>query len=214
MKRFYNKKIINHNKIIIMIILVIFFDIVLISSYINKLGKTVVSIAKIKIEELTRYYVNQTIKKYLNYDVSNYINLNLVNNNIVSIDIDNNNCNKLLKNIINDLENNIKDIEKGNVLDYYNLEIINGDNGLILMVPTGVIFNNAMLANFGPKIPVKASFLENLDSNIDVDVTNYGINNALIKLYVIINIKELYEDLLENLFIMLKKINLFLLLFV
>ena len=55
-----------------------------------------------KIEELSKYHLNSTIKKYLNIDTSNYIKVNLVNNNIVSVDIDNNNCNLLLGEIIND----------------------------------------------------------------------------------------------------------------
>ena len=53
--------------------------------------------------------------------------------------------------------------------------------------------NNALLANLGPKIPIKASFLYNIESNVDVTVSDYGINNALINLYIIINLKIVIE---------------------
>ena len=55
-----------------------------------------------------------------------------------------------------------------------------------------------MFASLGPKIPVKISFLENIEAYIDVNVENYGINNSLIKLYLNIKIKELIEMPMDN----------------
>ena len=177
-----------------LIILFIFLlDFIFISYFSNKLSKNIVNITRLKIEEITKDYLNDTIKKYLNLETNDYIKLNIVNNNIESVDIDNNKSNILLKNIIEDLENNSENIIKGNINDYYNLELLQGNNGIILHVPTGVMTNNALLANLGPKIPIKASFLNNIESNVDVTVSDYGINNALIKLYIIINLKIVIE---------------------
>ncbi len=186
----YKKK----KKPIGLIILFIFLlDFIFISYFSNKLSKNIVNITRLKIEEITKEYLNNTIKKYLNLETNDYIKLNIVNNNIESVDIDNNKSNILLKNIIEDLENNSENIIKGNINDYYNLELLQGNNGIILHVPAGVMTNNALLANLGPKIPIKASFLNNIESNVDVTVSDYGINNALIKLYIIINLKIVIE---------------------
>ena len=194
MKRFkkikkYNKK----NNIIIVILLVFIFDIIIFNFFGNNLSKNISEMTKVKIEEITKYYMNRVIKKYLNVNSSDYIKINIVNNNIMSIDIDNNKSNELLKNIIYDLERVVRDIEHGKVNDYSNLEFMYGKDSLILMVPIGTAFNNSLLYDFGPKLPIKVSFLENVDAYVDVSVEEYGLNNALVKLFINIKMEQIIE---------------------
>lgn len=193
MKRFYKSKEIKFNKLIIICITIMIFDILLFNIFGNRLSDNISYMTKVKIEEISNYYMNSVIKKYLNVDSSDYIKLNLVNNNIMSIDIDNNSSNQLLKNIIADLEKVVSDIENGKINDYPNLEFLYGKKGIILLVPLGSSFNNTLLYDIGPKIPVKISFLENIDAYLDVNVLEYGINNALIKLYINISMEQYIE---------------------
>ena len=193
MKRFYKRRELKVNKFILIIILIIIFDIFLFNIFGDTLSSNISYMTKIKIEEISKYYMNGVIKKYLNIDTSDYIKLNLVNNNIISVDIDNNKSNILLKNIINDLENVVSDIEKGNINQYPNLEFLYGENGIILLVPIGSAMNNTLLYDIGPKIPVKISFLENVDAFLDVNVDEYGINNSLVKLYINISMEQYIE---------------------
>ena len=198
MKRFYSIKRKNNSILFLCIISVIILDILMFNTFIKKIGKSANDIAKLKIEELTKYYLNESIKKHLNISTKDYIILNIKNNSIISVDIDNNKANILLESIISDLNNKIKRIEKGKITKYYNLEMLKGNNGLILFIPMGVLFKNALLSNIGPNIPVKINFLENIDAYIDVKVESYGINNALIKLYVVINIDEVLETPMDK----------------
>ena len=198
MKRFYNINKRKNNSIYIFIILVIIIDVFVFNSFYKKIGSNVTYYANLKIDELTKYFLNNTIKKYLNINTNDYIKLNLVNNNIVSVDIDNNNANILLNNIINDLNKNVMNLEKGYINNYFNLEMIKGKNGIIIIVPSGVVFNNPIFSNIGPSIPVKINFLENINAYIDVSVENYGINNSLIKLFIIVNIEEVLEVPMNN----------------
>jgi len=193
MKRFKKNRYNRKNKIIVLIFLVLITSVILFNIFGNKLSKNISKMTKVKIEEISKFYMNKVIKKYLNIDTSNYIKLNSVNNNIVSIDINNNESNKLLKNVINDLESVVIDIEKGNINDYSNLEFIYGDEYLMLLVPLGTAFNNSLLYDIGPKIPVKVSFLENVDAFLDVSVEDYGINNALVKLFINIRMEQIIE---------------------
>ena len=195
MKRFKRK---NKNNIMIIIFLIIVFDVFLFYLFIDKLGYNIAYTAKLKVEELTKYHLNSTIKKFLNINTNDYIKLNFVNNNIVNVDIDNNSCNKLLNDIIIDIENNIKNIEKGNINDYHNLEMLRGNNGVIVLMPMGVILNNSLFSRLGPRIPIKISFLENLNAFVDIEVVNYGINNSLIKLFINIEIEEVVELPIEK----------------
>lgn len=199
MKRFYKKK--NYNKksnISLILCCVVILDIIFFSLFSERLGKSISYSAMIKIEELTKYYMNDTIKKYLNIDTNDYIKLNLVNNNIVNVDIDNNKCNVLLKKIINNLEGSVKRIELGKITDYHNLEMLRSNNGIVVFMPIGVATNNTLFARLGPKVPVKVSFLENVDAYVDVEVENYGINNSLIKLYINMKVEEIVELPIEK----------------
>lgn len=203
MKRFYkrrqfNIKIFKRHKIVMILLFVILMDIILFNLFMERLGYSISYSAKIKIEELTKYHLNGTIKKFINIDTSDYIKTNLVNNNIISVDIDNNKCNKLLGEIINDVEKNIYNLELGKIEDYHNLEMLRANNGIVVFMPIGVIFNNSLFARLGPRIPVKVSFLENLSAYVDVDVENYGINNSLIKLYINISLEEVVELPIEK----------------
>ena len=193
MKKFYNSKKIKFNKNILIIILVVIYDIILFNLFGNNLSDNISYMTKVKVEEISKYYMNNVIKKYLNINCNNYIKLNLVNNNIMSIDIDNNSSNELLNNIITDLEKVVSDIENGKINDYSNLEFLYGKNGIILLVPIGSALNNTLLYDIGPKIPVKISFLENINAYLDISVEEYGINNALVKLYININLEQHIE---------------------
>ena len=180
------------NRIILIILFVLIFDMLIFNIFSKDLSNNVLYLAHIKVEELIKHYMNDTIKKYLNIDTNDYIKLNLVNNNIISVDIDNKNSNLLLKYIINDLESNIEQhIKDSN--NYYKLELIEGSNSIIIYIPVGVAFNNSLLDGLGPRLPIKISFLENIDAFVDVEVENYGINNSLVKLYINISVKVIIE---------------------
>lgn len=199
MKRFYKKK--NYNKkrkVGLIVCFVIVLDIIFFCFFSERLGESISYSAMIKIEELIKYYMNDTIKKYLNLNTNDYIKLNFVNNNIVNVDINNNKCNILLESIIDDLEGNVKRLEMGDITDYHNLEMLRSNNGIIVFMPIGVITNNTLFARLGPKVPVKVSFLENIDAYVDVQVENYGINNSLIKLYINIKVEEIVELPIEK----------------
>ncbi len=199
MKRFYIKKKFKFKDLLLITIIIVFIINYIVFNTLGKsLGESVSYLTKLKIDEITKYYLNDTIKKYLNIDSNDYIKVNFVNNNIVSVDIDNESCNVLLNNILVDLENVVKNIEFGKIVNYHNLEILKGDNGIIIFMPVGVALKNSLFSGLGPKIPIKVSFLENIYAYVDVEVENYGINNSLIKLYINISIEEILEMPIKN----------------
>lgn len=51
------------------------------------------------------------------------------------------------------------------------------------------IFDNPLLSNLGPRIPVRIFMLGSTSSNINTKITNYGINNALIETSIVIDLK-------------------------
>ena len=63
--------------------------------------------------------------------------------------------------------------------------------GIVLLIPLGMITQNPLLNNFGPKIPVVIHFMDTFLTQVQTRVTNYGLNNALME--IILHIKMKYE---------------------
>ena len=76
--------------------------------------------------------------------------------------------------------------------------MLRSNNGIVVFMPIGVATNNTLFARLGPKVPVKVSFLENVDAYVDVEVENYGIKNSLIKLYINMKVEEIVELPIEK----------------
>ena len=114
------------------------------------------------------------------------------NGNIVSTDFNSIVINKLLNDISNSVELYLDGLETGNINLSKNLKekygIKNKKNGVVYEIPSGVITNNAILSNLGPKVPVKLNLNGDVLTNIKTEVTNYGINNALVKVSVSVKV--------------------------
>ena len=63
-------------------------------------------------------------------------------------------------------------------------------SGIIYQVPTGIIFNNGLLSNIGPKIPVKLSLIGDVTIDIKTTIKDYGINNAVIQVSINVKVTE------------------------
>ncbi len=57
-------------------------------------------------------------------------------------------------------------------------------------IPLGSALQNPIFNNRGPKIPVRMESIGSVLTNINTKVTEYGINNCLIEMYVHIEIRE------------------------
>lgn len=60
--------------------------------------------------------------------------------------------------------------------------------GIIFEVPLGLASNNVFFNSFGPKIPIRVNYLGNVSLDVKSRVTNYGINNALVEIYIYIEV--------------------------
>ena len=110
---------------------------------------------------------------------------------IKSVDFNPITVNKLLNLITNYVQEYIEKIESGDIDSlgvsdtiFSNYDMKKLKKGIIYEIPSGVVFNNSLFANLGPKIPVKMSLVSDVSSDIKTNVTNYGINNALIEVIV------------------------------
>ena len=105
--------------------------------------------------------------------------------------------NRVLTEITNSVQLNLKYLERGridlldisdNALAQYDLNKL--QQGIVYEIPSGVVFGNSFLANIGPRIPVRFGLIGDIVSYINTRVTNYGINNALVEVNIVLEVTE------------------------
>ncbi len=120
------------------------------------------------------------------------------NGEILLVDFDIKEANRLNKAVTNKLNDYIDALSKGEVLDK-NLNVKSAKQGFEVDVPFILNENYALLSNLTPKIPVKVSFIGSVKTNINTKVSNYGLNNSLAEIYVTTKIElkiyyPVYQD--------------------
>lgn len=182
------------NIVLIIIIFVIIGIIYMFSVFNRKLKPVFLNIAESESKKIATLIINDSISKQLTKDltVDNLFNMTKDNNgNITSVDLNSVVVNQILTMATSTAILNLKYVEEGKT-DLLNLPdnlLINYDKdnlkkGIIYEIPSGMAFDNTILANIGPKIPVRISLIGDATSSINTKITNYGINNALIEVYV------------------------------
>lgn len=119
----------------------------------------------------------------------------LKNNNgeIESIDFNTGVINEALIIVAKNVRKRLKEVEQGKNLpdEIYN-EVLDKSmkKGIIYEVPSGVIFGNAFLSNIGPKVPVKVKYSGNVGLDVKTKVSEYGLNSALIEVYIYVEVTQ------------------------
>jgi len=223
--RRYNKRRINKLNVFIITIIVVVFSVVFLLDYIDKtLTPKLTIYAETEMQKFARLIANQTVVKEINDSIStdDLFVINKNNDIIQTIDFNPIAVNRLLSIITSSIEEDFRSIASGNyetigldsnVLIDYNDDALK--RGIVFYIPSGIIFNNVLLLNLGPKIPVRFSLDGNIGSNIKTTITNYGINSALVEANAIVEINmriilpfiSTYTTVNVNMPIIIKLIN-------
>lgn len=183
----------------ILVINLLFMSIITALSYINKkISPILIEIAEMEIRNISNIVINRALLEQLELgiDVENlFIVIKNDDGEIQTVDFNPVVVNKVLNIMTSKVYSNLKAISSGNLesikfKDVLNLDENNLKKGIVYEVPIGRIFDNAFLANLGPKIPVRLNLVGDVISNIKTNITPYGINNALIEVLVYIELRE------------------------
>ena len=115
------------------------------------------------------------------------------NGEIESIDFDTGIINESLLVVAKNVRKRLKEVEKGeNLPEEVYMDVLDKDlkKGIIYEVPIGVVFGNSFLANVGPRIPVKIKYSGNVGLDVKTRVSQYGINSALIEVYIYVEVTQ------------------------
>ena len=166
----------------------------LLEYYSVKMSPVVFSYAESEVKKLTTLIINKSITKQMSVglDVDNLLNITRNSDgDIQMISYNSITVTKLLNSVTNLVQLNIKSIEEGNV-DLLELPDIYDEEkmkyGIVYEIPLGTVTDNFLLANLGYKIPVKFTLVGSTMTNLDTKITEYGINNALLEIFITIDV--------------------------
>lgn len=94
--------------------------------------------------------------------------------------------NRVLSEATNRVQRHLKAIEQGKAFDIDATTELNAggqsttdaEGGIIYTIPLGQATNNALLAQLGPKIPIRFSAIGDIQTDLNYEVKNTGINNT------------------------------------
>lgn len=168
--RNYKKKNINYYFTfgIIMIVMSFLLTLLIINYLSNRAYEILYPMAVSKTRKVVTKIINSACDEMLiNNNLYNIIKDS--NDEIKMINYDTKEATKIINTITYNIEENIKKNENGNVIDE---------------IPFGVIFNNPLLINLGPKIKLRLNLIGDIMSNLETEVKPYGINNAYVEVRV------------------------------
>lgn len=105
--------------------------------------------------------------------------------------------NQLLKEVTENILKILQELENGTSTTPFLSEqfkrgrFTNAKSGIICEVPLGTTKRNVLYANFGPYIPIRMSFLGNVNSYITTNIEAYGFNSVFIEVIIHVEIEEL-----------------------
>jgi sporulation protein YunB len=187
--------------IVIVVIILLFLSITMLLGYINaKLSPLLLDFAELETAKLANQIINRAVTKQIanGIDIDKLFSM-VVNNNgeIQTVDFNPTVVNKVLNMTTNAVHTSLKAVEQGNIdmIEMPDDIIVEYDKdrikkGIVFEIPLGAVSGNAFLSNLGPKIPVKLNLIGSIDSDISTKISEYGINNALIEVFVKIDVTE------------------------
>lgn len=187
MKRFKKRKNSKISKFYLGVVALIFFFTSLFFNLYSKVASNnLVDVAFIKLNEFMESFLSNNI----NYDLLKddvMKDIIVINKNkegeILYVSYDMDQAYFALEVVTQELESAINELENG-VNNTKSKNIVNGKKGIALKMPMFVNSGNMFLSNLGPNIYVPINFVGSVLTNIKTKITDYGINNALVEIYV------------------------------
>lgn len=163
--------------------------------YFNKcLAGGLITCAEEEVKRISVIVINNSVKKY--------ISDNSIVDDLIDVEKDETGRIKLMRyntKVLNEIEAGIESVveedlsymtkgefkkinfKSSNISSNF-YEFIEG--GVLFSISIGNVTRTSLLANVGPKIPLKLSLVGRTESKIETDVREYGLNNAYLEVSV------------------------------
>lgn len=157
--------------LIISISLILLFLLCIIFFYKNKLSSVIINYTSNDFEKKAFNNINSVINDTLkNEDLDNFFKIYKNDNDeILYVDYDLKKTYSLLAKINKNFHSSFSDYT--------------------IQVNMSAVFNNPLTYFLGPKIIIKVEYIDSILTNVNTKISDYGLNNALIELYINIKFK-------------------------
>ena len=167
--------------------------------YIDKrLVKVLKPYINVEVERITNNIVTRTITNMdLSSDMDKYIDIKRNEGKIDNISYHTSYINKISNDVTKNVLDTLKNIDNGVLDDYFISDRVKTGKfnkvkgGIFCEVSLGSIRNSIILSNISPSIPIRLYFLGQVNSEIKVKSTSYGVNNIMIEVFLIVTVKEI-----------------------
>lgn len=185
------KKNIKFNIFITVIIICFFASIFVINIFSNTVLPIFMDYTVSKMRNISTTLINNTISNEL-ANLKSIDEMIIVtkgsDDEIQMIDFNSTIVNSVLTSVTDNLLSSLKKVETDTAL--FDGDSHKYSNGIVYEVPLGIVSNNIFLSNLGPKIPVKLNMIGDIFTNINTEIKEYGINNALVKISIDVSLNE------------------------
>lgn len=189
-KYIFKKKFKFIEKIIILIILII-IGLIFVFRYISKtITPVLLSYAETEAKKFMNIIINKSINECSINNLDDLVIVKEKDGIINTVDFNVNEVNNMLAKIGDKVEENMKKLENGTLTGIPGYDDTDLSKGIIYKFPSALFFKDNVISNIGPKIPVKIDMRGSITTNIDTKLTNYGINNALVEIFINISLDE------------------------
>lgn len=194
------KTFINKSKFLILsLILAIITSFILVSKIGEQIKPSLIRYATVEAQRFSNIIVNHAVDEIVQNNLDNDKIFTIVknkNDEIETIDFNTKNVNKILELITKNIQEKLFAVETGNIeklkindgLKGINIE--NLKKGVVCEIPAGSLYGASLLANTGPIIPVKLSFIGKVNTTITTNIKEYGINNVYLEVNVRVEVME------------------------
>lgn len=191
MRLYHGKKL---KKIVFATILLVgFFTFFLLSRFVHSLNDALIDISSSEITRVIDRFITDELNSSI-FNEQNLADILIIEKNnqgeILYVDFDLEQAYHVLDTVSLTLTDSFNRLENGNVsVAYLDSELSHELGSMVLSIPIGNSFDNLYFYNFGPKIPVRINFIGSVLTNLKTKVTDYGLNNALVELFVYLDFK-------------------------
>lgn len=185
---------------IYVIVLICLIGTILFNYFSKKISPALFKYAEIETKKFSNLIINDALAKCVTNKITTSEIFEVTSDKddeIKTIDFNTAKINEYLTKTTKHIQKDMDNIEKGNVYEIENIDNLTKnyrkedlEKGIVFYVSSGLFTGNPLLANLGPKIPVKISLTGDIISYISSEVEDYGINNSVIKVYINIEVTE------------------------
>lgn len=150
-----------------------------------------------EVERLTNNIVSREVSRIMvESNHNSLLNIEKGNGVIENISYNTKEINLLTDKISKDVHKKLLNLEAGDVEESFLVDSTRGGrfkhikDGILCDVSLGSVKGSTLFSNIGPKIPIRLTFIGQVNTDVDVKVREYGINNVIIEVDVIVKVTE------------------------